>query len=92
MAELLKKNNAWDKMECSQVIDQAEDEDQDDDCKHGKDDELGTNERYISSLVQEVCSEDSLDIASDIDCLSKSGLVDTEVKNKLHTLCALLLL
>ena len=86
MADLLKKYSKWDCVpEASIDNDEGNDDDDEDD---NDDNESSANkqdsEDVASSLIQEVCSEEPVQVTSDIHQIVARGLVESEVKDILE--------
>lgn len=85
MADLLKEHKKWDRLGDGKkmvVNDDSDDsEDDDDNC-------TATDEFVITTLVPEVCAEDSKDIAADIKTLTQTdgGLICPKLQEKLSQL------
>lgn len=86
MADLLREHKKWDSLgDVKEMVvngdsDDSEDDD-DDDC-------TATDELVVTTLVPEVCVDDSKDIAADIKTLSQTdgGLICPKLKEKLSQL------
>ena len=87
MAELLKKNSKWDCVpEAANDIDYDDDEDNDDD--NNDSDDIDENKQdsddVASSVIQEICSEEPVQVSSDIKQIASKGIVEDEVKDTLE--------
>ena len=81
MSDLLKEHKKWDSAPFldteAQIVEDSDSE--------GEDECSAIDESIVSSLVQEVCIEDSSDIASDINKLS-DGLISPRLQERLSKL------
>ena len=86
MADLLKKRSKWDSVpEVAHDIDD-DDEDSDNDGNDPEDADEGKqdSDEVTSSVIQEVCSEEPVQVTADINEIAAKGLVEDEVKDRLE--------
>ena len=88
MAELLKKHSMWESLRKPDNIpeDDFADEKEEDDDKETEMVNPDKRDTVVSSIIQEVCPEELIQVAADINNICRDGLVDSDVKKKAQRL------
>ena len=88
MDQLLKKHSMWDNMKWNNVGDcdvesDANDDSDDQDDDQVEDAESVVKEEVVSTVIQEVCDDDLVEVEKDLQSISKEGIAELKISEKL---------
>ena len=97
MDRLLKKHSKWDNVKWSNVGNcdiesDVDDIDDSNDDNQVEDAESAVTEEVLSAVIQEVCDDNPVEVKKDIQSISKEGIAESKISEKLGKLKKTLLL